>query len=105
LVYADDVRVHITERNMKVLVVASKEVGLEVKCGKTKYMVLSQDMNENEVTIWRLIIAPWERVKELKYLETTLTDQNSLQKEINSRLTSGKACYHSAESFVLQVAI
>ena len=51
MVYADDVRVHITERNMKVLVVASKEVGLEVKCGKTKYMVLSQDMNENEVTI------------------------------------------------------
>jgi len=49
--YADDVRVHITERNMKVLVVASKEVGLEVNCDKTKYMVLSQDMNENEVTI------------------------------------------------------
>jgi len=45
-------------------------------------MVLSQDMNEYEVTIWRLIIAPWERLEELKYLETTLTDQNSLQKEI-----------------------
>ena len=68
-------------------------------------MVLSQDMNEYEVTIWRLIIAPLEREEELKYLETILTDQNSLQKEVKSRLKSGKACYHSAESLVLQVAI
>ena len=47
MVYADDVWVHITERNIKVLVVASKVVGLEVNCDKTKYMVLSQVMNEN----------------------------------------------------------
>jgi hypothetical protein len=46
-----------------------------------------------------------ERVEELKYLETILTDQHSLQKEVKRRLKSGKACYHSAESFVLQVAI
>jgi hypothetical protein len=39
-----------------------------------------------------------ERVEELKYLETNLTNQNSLRKEIKSRLKSGKACYHSAES-------
>jgi hypothetical protein len=45
-----------------------------------------------------------ERVEELKYLETTLTDQNSHQKEIKSRLKSGNACYHTAESFVVQVA-
>jgi len=32
---------------MKVLVVASKEVGLDVNCDKTNYMFLSQDMNEN----------------------------------------------------------
>jgi len=35
-------------------------------------------------------------VEELKYLETTLTDQNSLQKEVKSRLKSRKASYHSA---------
>jgi len=46
-----------------------------------------------------------ERVEEFRYLETTLTNQNSLQKEIKGRLKSGKACYHSAESFVSQVAI
>jgi len=56
LVYADDVnilvgRVHFTEKNTKVLVVAIKEAGLEVNCDKTNYMVMSQDMDENKVTV------------------------------------------------------
>jgi hypothetical protein len=48
----------------------------------------------------------FERVEEFKYLGTTLTNQNSLQEEIKSRLKSGNACYHfSAESFSFQFAI
>jgi hypothetical protein len=39
-----------------------------------------------------------ERVKEFKYLGTTLTNQNSIQEEINSRLTSGNAYYHSVQN-------
>ena len=46
-----------------------------------------------------------ERVEEFKYLGTTLTDQNSIQEEIKSRLKLGNACYYSVQSFVLQVAI
>jgi hypothetical protein len=38
-----------------------------------------------------------ERVKEFKYLGTTLTDQNSIQEEIKSRLKLGNACYHSVQ--------
>jgi hypothetical protein len=46
-----------------------------------------------------------ERVEEFKYLGTMLTDQNSVRKEIRSRLKLGNACYHSgAEFFVFQVA-
>jgi len=33
-------------------------------------------------------------VEELKYLGTTLTNQNSIQVEIKSRLNSGNACCH-----------
>ena len=33
-------------------------------------------------------------------LGTTLTNQNSIQKEINSRLKLGNACYHSVQNLL-----
>ena len=42
----------------------------------------------------------FERVEEFKYLETTLTYQNSIQKEIKSRLKSLNAFYHSVQSLL-----
>jgi hypothetical protein len=50
VVYGDDVNilggsVHAIKRNTEALVVASKEIGLEVNAEKTKYMVMSGDRN------------------------------------------------------------
>jgi len=50
LVYADDVNIlggsiHTIKENAEALVVAIKEIGLEVNADKTKYMVMSQDQN------------------------------------------------------------
>jgi hypothetical protein len=42
--------------------------------------------------------SPFERVEDFKYLVTTLTNQNSTQKEIKSRLKSGNACNHSVQN-------
>jgi len=39
-------------------------------------------------------------VEQLKYLETTLTNQNSIQEEILSRLNSENACNHSVQNLV-----
>ena len=39
-------------------------------------------------------------MEEFKYLGTTLTNQNSIQKEINSRLKSGNACYHLVQNLL-----
>jgi hypothetical protein len=50
---------------------------------------------QDEVVI-RLIIAPLKG----KYLETTLTNQNSVQEEIKSRMKSGNACYHSVQNLL-----
>jgi hypothetical protein len=41
-----------------------------------------------------------ERVGQFEYLATTLTNQNSIQEEIKSKLKSGNACYHSVQSIV-----
>jgi len=40
----------------------------------------------------------FERVEEFKYLGTTLTNQNSIQEEIKSRLKSRNAYYHSVQN-------
>jgi hypothetical protein len=39
-------------------------------------------------------------VEGLKYLGTVLTDQNSTNEEIKSRLKSGNACYHSVQELL-----
>ena len=39
-------------------------------------------------------------MEEFKYLGKTLVNQNSIQKEIKSRLKSGDACYHSVQNLL-----
>jgi hypothetical protein len=40
----------------------------------------------------------FEMVEQFKYLGTTLTYQNSIQEEIDSRRKSGNAYYHSEQN-------
>jgi len=42
----------------------------------------------------------FEGVEEFKYLGTALTNQNSFQEEIKSKLKSGNACYHLVQNLL-----
>jgi hypothetical protein len=81
-------------------VVATKETGLEVNADKTKYMVMSGDRNAGRGHSVKIDNISIERVEEFKYLGMTLTDQNSIQGEIKSRLKSGNACYHLVQNLL-----
>ena len=69
-------------------------------------MTVSRDQNAGRIHSMKVENISIERVEEFKYLGTTLTNQNSIQEEIKSRLKSGKCLLpFGAESFVFQFAI
>jgi hypothetical protein len=107
LVYADEVNilgrsVHTLKEDPVALVVASKEPGLQVIADKTKYMVMNRDQNVRRTHRIKMDNNSFARVEEFKYeyLGTTLTDQNSIQEEIESRLKAGNACYYLAKNLL-----
>jgi len=105
LAYADDVNIlggsiRAVKENAEALVLAVKEIGLEVHANKTKYMVMSRDQNAERTHSMKNDNSSFERVDGFKYLGTTLTNQNSIQEEIKSRLKLGNACYHSVQNLL-----
>ena len=108
LAYAHDVNIlggsiHTVKENPEALVVATKEIGLEVNADKTKYMVMSREQTAGLSHTKNVDNNSIERVEEFKYLGTTVTKQNSIQKEIKSRLKLRNACYHSVHKLFLPV--
>ena len=86
-------------KNTELLVVVNKEIGLAVNADKNKYMTMSRDQNAGQnhnVKIDKLL----ERVEQCKYLGPNLTNQNSIQEEIKSRLMSENACCHSVQNIL-----
>jgi len=63
-------------------------------------MVMYQDKNAGHSQHMQTDNNSFERVEEFEYLVTTLTNQNSIQEEIKSRLKSGNACYHSVQNLL-----
>jgi len=61
---------------------------------------MSRDQNGGWTHILKTDNSSFERVDEFKYLETTLTNQNSIQEEIKSRLKSGNVCYNSVQNLL-----
>jgi hypothetical protein len=87
LVYANDVNIlggsiHAIKNNTEALVVASKEIGLEVNVKKTKYMVMSRNQNVGQNHNIKIDNKFFERVEQFKYLGTTPMNQNPFRKKL-----------------------
>jgi hypothetical protein len=82
------------KKNTEPLNYANMEVGLEINVEKTKYMLLSPHMNAGQNRHIKTANRSTENVSKVKYLGTTVTNQNLIQKEIERRLNSSNACYH-----------
>jgi hypothetical protein len=87
-------------KNTKSLLDTSKEVGLEENPEETKYMLVSRCQKEGQRQSINVGNRSFESVAKLKYLGTTLTDQNCVHEEIKSRLNSWNACCHSVQSLL-----
>jgi hypothetical protein len=103
--YADDVNllgdnIDTINKNTQSLIDASKEVGLEVNVDETKYMLVSRDKNAGQNREIKIGNRSFENISLLKYLGTTVTDQNLIQEEFKRRLNSGNACYHSVQNLL-----
>jgi hypothetical protein len=63
-------------KTWKPLIDFSKEIGLEVNTEKTKYMLLSRHQNAGQNYDIKVANRCFENVAGLKYLGTTVTNQN-----------------------------
>jgi len=63
-------------------------------------MIMSRDQNTGRSHSVKTDNSPIEREEEFKYLRTVLTNQNSIQEEIKSRLKLGNACYYSVQNLL-----
>jgi hypothetical protein len=61
---------------------------------------MSHRQNEGQNHDIKIANRSSENAAQIKYMGTTVTNQNLMQEEIERRLSSGNACYHSVHNFL-----
>jgi hypothetical protein len=67
-------------------------------------MVMSRDQNAGRSHGIKIDNSCFERMEQIRYLVTTLTNQNSIQEENKCRLKSQNVCYHSMQNTIYKTA-
>jgi hypothetical protein len=63
-------------------------------------MLLFRQQNAGQNRNIKIANTSFKNVSQFKYLGTTVSNQNFIQKEIKRRLNSGNACYHSVQNLL-----
>jgi hypothetical protein len=92
--------VHSTQESTESLIIANKEIVLEVNADKTKYMVVLQDQNARRYHRIKTDNNAFEKLVVFKHLGKTLMNQNFIHDEIENSLNSRHVCYHSVQNFL-----
>jgi hypothetical protein len=90
----------VIKESSETLLEASRDIGLQINAEKTKYMIMSRHPNSGQNQNIRTAKGSFENVATFRYLGTTLTNQNDIHDEIQSRLNSGNACYYSVQNIL-----
>jgi len=72
--------VHTIKKNTETVVVASKDVGLKINYDKTRYVVIYRDQNAERIQNTKTVNKSLERVEQMQYLGTILTNQFSFRR-------------------------
>jgi len=105
LVYAVDINlldniINTINENTETLLEASRDVGIEINAEKTKHIILSRHPNSGQNQNVRIAYESFENVAKVKYLGSTLKNQNDIPDQIKSRLNSGNDCYHTVQNLL-----
>jgi ribosomal protein S2 len=78
----------------------SKESCLEENAEENKHMLLSRHQNAGQNHEVKIGNRCFGNVAQLRYLGTTVTNQNLIQEVIKMRLNSSNDCYHSVKNLL-----
>lgn len=80
----------------------AEKMGLQINENKTKYMYTSRRVQNRDRIGQNITIGNhnFERVKEFKYLGTTITEDNVGSEEINNRIQAGNRCLYALQDLI-----
>jgi hypothetical protein len=88
------------EKSTEALVVASKEIGVQVNADKIKHMVIPGDQIAGRSHNIKTDTSSFEKVERVQTFGNNLNKSKFLTGTVKNRSNSGNACYHSVQDIL-----